>query len=160
MKKMERVIEIVSYVMKQVLFQGESACSERDLVFALVQLGYRPEEIEVAFKLLYSLPNTLKSEVEEIGIPIDFKQGFRVFSPSEQKKLTVSCQGEILRLVSNSLLSLGELEKVLAEAFRMDIYEVGIKELELILHKVIEEEERLLMILPPSLEMGTSFLLN
>ncbi|HBE79205.1 MAG TPA: hypothetical protein DDW65_15750 [Firmicutes bacterium] len=157
---MERVIEIVSFIMKQVLFQGENICSERDLVDALVQQGFQPEEIERAFKLLYSLPTTLKSDIEELAELSDLEEGHRIFSPTEQKKITVTCQGEILRLFNSSLLSLNELEKVLAEALQMDTSEVGLKELEQILYKVIADEERLLMIIPHPIEMGPSFLLN
>jgi uncharacterized protein Smg (DUF494 family) len=157
---MERVIEIVSYIMKQVLFQGDNICSERDLVDALVQQGFRSEEIEQAFKLLYSLPNTLKTHIEELAELSDLEEGHRIFSPTEQKKLTVTCQGEILRLFNNSLLTLNELEKVLAEALQMETTEVGLKELEQILYKVITDEERLLMIIPHPMEMGPSFLLN
>jgi len=157
---LERVIEIVSFIMKQVLFQGENICSERDLVDALVQQGFQPEEIERAFKLLYSLPTTLKSDIEELAELSDLEEGHRIFSPTEQKKITVTCQGEILRLFNSSLLSLNELEKVLAEALQMDTSEVGLKELEQILYKVIADEERLLMIIPHPIEMGPSFLLN
>jgi uncharacterized protein Smg (DUF494 family) len=157
---MERVIEIVSYIMKQVLFQGDNICSERDLVEALVQLGFNPEEIEQAFKLLYSLPNTLKSNIEELSELSDLEEGHRIFSPTEQKKLSITCQGEILRLVNSSLLTINELEKVLTEALQMETNEVGLKELEQILYKVIVDEERLLMIIPHPVEMGPSFLLN
>jgi uncharacterized protein Smg (DUF494 family) len=157
---MERVIEIVSYIMKQVLFQGDNICSERDLVDALVQQGFRPEEIDQAFKLLYSLPNALKSDIGELSELSDLVEGHRIFSPAEQKKLSVNCQGEILRLVNSSLLTLNELEKVLAEALQAETNEVGLKDLEQILHKVIVDEERLLMIIPHPVEMGPSFLLN
>jgi uncharacterized protein Smg (DUF494 family) len=159
-KELERVIEIVSFIMKQVLFQGDAICTERDLVDALVQQGFRPEEIEQAFKLLYSLPTTLKSDIEELAELSDLEEGHRIFSPTEQKKITVTCQGEILRLFNSSLLTLNELEKVLAEALQMDTNEVGLKELEQILYKVIADEERLLMIIPHPIEMGPSFLLN
>jgi Protein of unknown function (DUF494). len=157
---MERVIEIVSYIMKQVLFQGENICSERDLVDALVRQGFRPDEIEQAFKLLYSLPSALKTNIEELTELSNIEEGHRIFSPMEQKKLTMNCQDEILRLFNCSLLTLNELEQVLAEALQMETNEVGLKELEQILYKVITDEERLLMILPHPLEMGPSFLLN
>jgi uncharacterized protein Smg (DUF494 family) len=157
---MERVIEIVSYIMKQVLFQGDNICSERDLVDALVQQGFRSEEIEQAFKLLYSLPNALKSDIEELAELSDLEEGYRILSPIEQKKISVTCQGEILRLFNSSLLTLNEVDRVLAEALRMDTNEVGLKELEQILYKVIRDEERLLMIIPHPVELGPVLLLN
>ena len=155
---MERVMEIVNFVMKQVLFQGENTCSERNLVEALTQLGYDPIEIDMAFKFLYSLPNSIKSE--EQSDLIDLKEGYRILSTTEQKKLSIACQGEIIRLMSSSLLTLGELERVLEEALKFESGEVGLKELEFILHKVISDEERLLMILPYSGDIGFTFLLN
>jgi uncharacterized protein Smg (DUF494 family) len=159
-KEMERVIEIVSYIMKQVLFQGENICSERDLVDALVQQGFHSEEIDQAFKLLYSLPNALKADIEELAELSDIEDGYRILSPIEQKKISVTCQGEILRLFNNALLTLNELERVLAEALRMETNEVGLKDLEQILYKVIRDEERLLMIIPHPVELGPSLLLN
>ncbi len=157
---MERVIEIASYIMKQVFFQGENSCSERDLVDALVQQGFRPEEIEQAFRLLYSLPGSLKAGIDDLNEPMQLEEGHRILSPAERKKLSLSCQGEILRLVNNSLLTLSELERVLTEAIRMETNEVGLRELEQILHKVIVDEERLLMILPHSMDIGPFFLPN
>ncbi|TCL56487.1 uncharacterized protein DUF494 [Hydrogenispora ethanolica] len=142
---MERVIEIANYVMKQVLDQGDNMLSERNLIAALVELGYEANEIEAAFKLLYSIPSTLKSDddvIERVSV-----NGYRVFSPAEIRKISVPCRGELIRLADSSLISPDEMEKILAEALLLDSFEVGMKELELILHKVIEDEERLLMIL-------------
>jgi uncharacterized protein Smg (DUF494 family) len=158
---MERLIEIVNYLMKQVYTQGEN-CTEKDLVDSLVQLGYSSEEINVAFKFLYSFPNSIKADNEiRKDEPLDLQEGFRIFSPDEQKKLSVACQGEIIRLMSNSLLTLAELEMILMEASRMDTSEIGLKELGNIIHKVIMDQERLMMILPPPLSEGNpTFFLN
>lgn len=155
---MERLMEIVNFVMKQVLYQGDNTCSERDLIDALTQLGYAPIEIDMAFKFLYSLPNSIKPEQKDLLA--DIKEGYRILSAAEQKKLSIACQGEIIRLMYSSLLTLSELEKVLEEALKIESVEVGLKELEFILHKVINDEERLLMILPYAGDAGPSFLLN
>lgn len=157
---MERVIEIVNFVMKQILFQGENCCSERDLMNALAQLGYTSDEIRDAFKLLHSIPSSLQETMPEFENVSDLKDGHRILSPEEQQKLTVSCQGEIFRLMTTSLLTTTELEKVLFEAVQMDSNEVGLRELETILHKVIADEERLLLIFPHPAELGSSLLLN
>jgi uncharacterized protein Smg (DUF494 family) len=158
---MERVIEIVNYLMKQVYAHGENSCNERELVDSLVQLGYSPEEIHVAFKLLYSFPGSVKNDREDIPKTMDSREGFRVFSPDEQKKLSIACQGEIIQLMRNSLLTLPELEKILREALQTDATEIGLKELTVIIHKVIGDRDRLLMILPPRPSEGNpTFLLN
>ncbi len=159
---MERVIEIVNYLMKQVYVHGENPCSERDLFDSLVQLGYSPEEINVAFKLLYSFPDTVKTSNEiQMDADFDLEDGFRILSPDEQRKLSVVCQGEIIRLMSSSLLTLQELERILFEVSQIDSNEIGLRELETIIHKVIGDAERLMMILPPRLSEGNpNFLLN
>lgn len=157
---MERVIEIVNFVMKQILFQGENNCSERDLMNALAQLGYTSNEIRDAFKLLHSIPSSLHETMPQFENVTDLKGGHRILSPEEHQKLTVSCQGEIFRLISSSLLTTTELERVLFEAVQMENNEVGLRELELILHKVIADEERLLLILPHPTDLGPSLLLN
>ncbi len=144
---MERVIQIANYVMKQVLDQAQEGneLSERHLIAALIEQGFEPNEIEAAFKLLYSIPATLKAD-DQVDADLDVN-GYRVFSPAEIRKLSLPCRGELIRLVDSALISPDELEKILAEALMMDSFEIGMKELELILHKVITDEERLLMIL-------------
>ena len=156
---MERVIEIVNYLMKQVYIHGDNVSTEKELVDSLVQLGYSTTEIDVAFKLLYSFPHSVKSEKEEeVGEIVDLREGVRILSPDEQKKLSVACQGEIIRLISNSLLTLPELERILSEATHVENGEIGLKELGTIIHKVIIDQERLLMIAPPHLNMVTQLL--
>lgn len=143
---MERVIEIVNYVMKQIIFEGKHFDSEVDLMASLVELGYSEEEISVAFKLLHTIPYDLNSD-KGFNIIDNDSTSHRVLSPGEQKKLTFSCQEEILRLKNNSLLNNEEFEKVLVEAILFESQNIGLKELEMILHKVVHDEERLLMIL-------------
>ena len=157
---MERVIEIVNFVMKQVLDQGETHCSEKKLIEELMVLGYSTDEIKLAFKLIYSISDNLKSDPESMGSSVSIRHGHRVFSPDEQKKLSVSFQGELLRLTGLQLISSEEAEKVLIEAMQSDSAEIGLKELDLILHKVINDEERLLMINPQFMTQMPSILIN
>lgn len=157
---MERVIEIVNLVMKQVLYQGNQEFSEKQLIDNLVGLGYRTDEIELAFKFLHSISDSLRSDPEFLGYMSRIRQGQRVFSPDEQKRLSLSFQGEFLRLTSYQLLTPEEAEKVLFEAMQIESGEVGLKELDLILHKVIKDEERLMMINPQSNSKSPTIFIN
>lgn len=157
---MDRVMEIVNYVMKQLFFQGENNCSERDLMNTLSELGYSLEEIRNAFKLLYSLPDSLKTTACEYENLMESQHGHRILSPLEQQKLSFACQGEIFRLMNTALLTPHELERILIEAVQMDIPEIGLSELEKILHKVVIDEERLLLLLPQPIELTSSLLPN
>lgn len=157
---MERVVEIVSYVIRQYLTRpfGEFG-PDQAIVAELFRLGYTQQEVETAISLLCLIPNHFESKVETDDF-IDVQNGYRVFSPIEKKKFSLSFQGELFRLMNSSLLTNDELEKVIIEALKVESNEVGLKELELILHKVINDEERLLMILHFPSDNGPCFLLN
>lgn len=157
---MERVVEIVSYVIRHYLTRpiGEFG-PDQTIVAELFKLGYTQQEVETAISLLCLIPNHFDSKVETDDF-IEVKNGYRVFSPIEKKKFSLSFQGEIFRLMNSSLLTNDELEKVIFEALKVESNEVGLKELELILHKVINDEERLLMILHFPSDNGPCFLLN
>lgn len=157
---MERVVEIVSYVIRQYLTRsfGEFG-PDQAIVAELFRLGYTQQEVETALSLLCLIPNHFDSKVETDDF-LEVQNGYRVFSPIEKKKFSLSFQGEIFRLMNSSLLTNDELEEVIIEALKVESNEVGLKELELILHKVINDEERLLMILHFPSDNGPCFLLN
>jgi len=158
---MERVVEIVSYVIRQYLSKSGGDCNaEQTIVSELFQLGYTQQEVETAFSLMCLIPNHLDSKAGDSVNLTELATGYRVFSPVEKRKLSLACQGEIIRLMNCSLLTGDELEKVISEALQVESNEVGLKELELILHKVINDEERLLMILQYPLDNEPSFFLN
>jgi uncharacterized protein Smg (DUF494 family) len=157
---MERVVEIVSYVIRQYLTKSVGEFGpDQTIVAELFRLGYTQQEVETAISLLCLIPNHFESKAE-INNYIDVQEGYRVFSPLEKKKFSFSFQGEILRLMNSSLLTADELEKVLSEAMQVESNEVGLKELELILHKVINDEERLLMIFHHPSGNGPFLMLN
>ncbi len=155
-------MEIVNYVVKHMIRQGDNALTEKDLVEFLVGLGYEPQEIDSALKLLGFVSETLKSHEEdgERLMIAPSEAGQRVFSPSEEKRFTLAFRNEVLRLATSGLLTKGELEELLLEAYLTERQEVGLRELELLLHKVIKDEERLLIIAPILSEKTPSFLLN
>lgn len=152
-------MEIVNYVMKHVVRQGENPLSEKHITEILAGLGYHPHEIDSALKLLSYVSESLKIQGNQLMIEPS-KQGQRVFSPSEEKRFTLAFRNEVLRLAASGLLTKGEIEELLLEAYLTDHKEVGLRELDLLLHKVIKDEERLLIIAPHLSEEAPSFLLN
>ncbi|HYH02494.1 MAG TPA: DUF494 family protein [Bacillota bacterium] len=157
---MERIIQIISHVMKEFLTHEGHACSRQSLTKELVRLGYDPDDINAAFDSLFAVPVFLNDKVCFPEKFSEIKQGQRIFSPAEQKKLSMAFQREIVRLTNCCLLSLSEAEQVLFEAMQLEITEVGLKELELILQKTIKEEERIMLMLPYKADMSVAFLLN
>ncbi|HOJ77944.1 MAG TPA: DUF494 family protein [Bacillota bacterium] len=159
---MDRVIEIVTLMMKQLIYQGEINYSQKSMAESLVQLGYHLDEIEMAFKFLHNIANSFNNLTEPMTNFAQIRNGFRVFSSSEQEKLSLAFQDEILRIANNKLLTNEEIENIIAEAMLIETAEVGLKELDLILHKLIKDEERLLMINPQSVSLSKVpvFLIN
>lgn len=157
---MERIIQIISHVMKEFLTQEGHNCSRQSLTQELVRLGYDPDDINAAFDSLFAAPVFLS---ERVNFPEQFskiKSGQRIFSPAEQNKLSMAFQREILRLINCHLLNPSETEQVLFEAIQLEMPEVGLRELELILRKVIREEERLLLMFPYKADNAITFLVN
>ena len=156
---MERIIQIISHVMKEFLTHDGHTCSRQSLTKELVRLGYDPDDINAAFDSLFAAPVFLS---ERVNFPEQFSEinGQRIFSPAEQRKLSMAFQREILRLTSCHLLNPSEAEQVLYEAMQLEMSEVGLRELELILQKVIREEERLLLMFPYKGDNAISFLVN
>ena len=153
---MERVVEIVSYVIRQYFTKHDRELNlEQSIVSDLFRLGYTQQEVETAFGLMSLIPARLGPKNDDKTL----ETGYRVLSPVEKRKLSFACQGEIFRLMNSSLLTGEELEKIIVEALQAE-KEVGLKELETILHKVINDEERLLMILQYPLNETPSFFLN
>jgi uncharacterized protein Smg (DUF494 family) len=145
---MERIIQIINHVMKEILRHDSNVCSKQSLTRDLLQLGYDLDDIDTAFQSLYAAPLFLSDGVELKTEIRQIKRGHRILGPAEQKKLSLAFQGEIVRLMNCSILSAEEIEQILWEAMCLEMAEVGLKELEFILQRVIKDEERLLLILP------------
>jgi uncharacterized protein Smg (DUF494 family) len=160
MFRMERIIQIINHVMKEILRHDSNVCSKQSLTRDLLQLGYDIDDIDTAFQSLYAVPLFLS---EEIGRGLEVHQsqrGHRILGQAERKKLSLAFQGEIMRLMNCSILSAEEIEQILLEAMRLEMAEVGLKELEYILQQVIKDEERLLLILPYRNDVMPSLLPN
>lgn len=153
-------MEIIHYVMKEFLNSKDNNCSRKQLTKELQQLGYNLNEIDYAFNSLLTFPFLINDNDAFLDPVPEIKPGQRIFSPAEQKKLSLSFQSEIVRLANYCLLSYAEIEKVLFEAMQLDTPEVGLRELELILHKVIKEEERISLMLPYKTDLAVNLMLN
>jgi uncharacterized protein Smg (DUF494 family) len=160
MFRMERIIQIINHVMKEILRHDSNVCSKQSLTRDLLQLGYDIDDIDTAFQSLYAVPLFLSEGIEYDTEVFQTKRGHRILSPEEQNKLSLAFQNEILRLINCSILSAEEIEQILLEAMRLEMAEVGLKELEFILQRVIKDKERLLLILPNRNVVMPSFLPN
>jgi uncharacterized protein Smg (DUF494 family) len=158
---MERIMQIINHVMRVVLRHDSDICLKESLTRELLHLGYPRDDIDTAFQTLDALPLLLtEASGNEPDVICKIKKGQRIFSPVEQQKFSLSFQNEILRLTNSELLNATETEQILTEAMQMDSAEVGLKELEALLHKVVKEEERLLLMLPYKADISVALFLN
>lgn len=139
---MERVLEIVNYLMKQGMLSSDRPGEGDQLTQALEELGYDSNEIETALRLFTSFANAWDKGTEQGSVT------FRIFSAREEERFSLAFREEVLRLGRLNLLSKHELEELLMEAFLLETREVGLKELDQLLHKIVKNEERLWMIAP------------
>jgi uncharacterized protein Smg (DUF494 family) len=160
MLEMERIMQIINHVMKEILRHDSIICSKESLTRELLQLGYPRDDIDTAFQSLYTAPLFLTEDNSKSNEICEIKMGQRIFTRDEQQKFSLGFQNEILRLTNSELLNITETEQILMEAMQMEPAEVGIKELELILHKVIKEEDRLLLMLPYKADVSVALFLN
>jgi uncharacterized protein Smg (DUF494 family) len=160
MFRMERIMQIINHVMKEILRHDSNVCSKHSLTQDLLQLGYDIDDIDTAFKSLYVAPLFLSEEIGREPEIHHIQRGHRILGPGEQKKLSLAFQSEIFRLINCSILNAEEIEQILFEAMSMEMPEVGLKELEFILQRVIKDEERLLLILPHQNDAMPSLLPN
>lgn len=158
---MERIMEIINHVMREILRHDTNLCSKEGLTRELLRLGYPLDDIDTAFQSLYAVPLLLTEDISQApGEVFEIKKGQRIFSPDEQHKFSLGFQNEILRLANSELLNINETEQILIEAMQLETPEVGIKELEVILHKVVKEEERLLLMFPYKADLSVALFLN
>lgn len=140
-------MEIVSFLLKQILETPDDARCQGRLVKGLVERGYRRSEIDVAIELVLAVPEIISSTGDS-----DFTRstplGTRVFSPTEQIKLGMAVRGRLLQYRSLGLVSESECEEILLQLLLAESQEVGLADLHSAILKVVGDEERLMLLLP------------
>ncbi|MBM7623533.1 DUF494 family protein [Sporohalobacter salinus] len=149
----ENVIEIVSYLVKQIMHNEDIIENEEQLVENLVSQGYEIADIDTAFELIFSSDvYNEENGAEDSNDEFKFKKSQRILDIRERFKLSVSAQGVLLRLSSLGLISDDELEELLEKSVHIKKRELGLKSLWKILSKVIDDPTRLSVIIENSPE--------
>ncbi|MEC9488367.1 MAG: DUF494 family protein [Halanaerobium sp.] len=134
----KQVVEIINYLIKEIINQGDLGLDASRMIEVLLDMGYRAEDIDAAFELIFY------SE-EIIDLPSDRpeKGSFRVFSPLEKLVVTPEIQGILLRLQHKKLLYRDEEDQVIQHILSAPFFPVSREDLGFYLAAVIEDEERL-----------------
>ncbi|MGE5528281.1 MAG: DUF494 family protein [Patescibacteria group bacterium] len=148
----ERIMEIVGFLLRKIIESPEEARLERHLVEGLEERGYRRSEIDAAMELIFAVPEIISSAFSR-AIPDAPGRTVRVFSPLEERRLSISLRGRLLEYRALGLLSASEWEEVLMQLVFSEAREMNLADLEPALRKVVNDEERLQLISPNPIQM-------
>ena len=129
----ERGMQIGSILIKKLLMENGKPI---DLMEKLTESGFTQEEIDSAIELIYSLPD------QEEGAKY---LGQRVLTIGERHKLSNEAQTYLYDLMKRGLLAKHEFELILWEASLIELPELGRRELEILLARVIDDPQRLFL---------------
>ncbi len=138
-----RIMDIFNYLVEKILKEKREIESGIELIEDLVKMGFKLDEIDEAFNIIFSTPNRIVLSNQEGRWGRQGEKPRRVFSYLESQKLDGNVRGVLTSLYDLSLLNGQELEEVLDEAMSSDFPEVGLEELQLFLMRIIDDEERL-----------------
>lgn len=139
----KRVVNIVEYLVRHLLHQGEPLGDGKRIIGQLVAQGYQLSEIQEAFAWIFREKDIIDIEQSKDRI----YQGIRVFSSKEEMRFSQCFREELLRLLSSGLISQGEMEAIILAGVRLDRPEIDLKDLAPLLKGSVSEPERLALIL-------------
>jgi len=138
-----RIIEIISFLIKELLEEDKIISCEQEIVETLVEQGYKLEEINMAFVLIFSLEG--KIEKTHGDKEQENYEAKRFLTYLEKFKLTLAAQGLLIRLTEAQLITPHELERVLSWVVKKP-EEIGTEELWEIVEKVVDDSIRFTLI--------------
>jgi len=138
-----RIIEIISFLVKELLEEDKDINGEEQLVDALLEQGYNLEEINMAFALIFSLEG--KIEKNYTDKEQENYQAKRFLTILEKTKLTLSAQGLLIRLSEAKLVTPHEIERILSWVMQRN-EEVNLEDLWYIVEKVIDNDLRFILL--------------
>lgn len=136
----ERVSEIVTYLIRQILHEEAGIPTGPEIVQNLVNQGYCISEIDAAFSLIFSLPDNIKP-----GHP---NGPLRVFNRFESVRIAPEAQNHLVSLRTRGLIKEDEFEQVVLSLLYGTDEVAGLEELRQALHEVIHDEGRAFFLEP------------
>lgn len=139
----ERVIEIVSVLIRRLLRENAPVPAGPEIVEGLVREGYALSEIDAAFDLIYSVPDPGTPSRES------FPRPSRVFSHPEMAKISREARDHLLTLYHLRLIGENEFEQVVVQL--MNSEDPGLAELSQALLEAIDDRSRAAFLQPAQL---------
>ncbi len=107
-------------------FEEADAMFNREaLLEELVEVGFNHSDVEKAFNWLADLPTSS----DDLQLTSPQHQTTRVYSPLENKKLDLECQGYLLELEQMGILTASSRELVIDRVMALEADEINIEQL-------------------------------
>jgi len=138
------ILEIISLLIQRMLADKEPVVDEEETIQELLELGYKIQDIDQAFELIYNTTDII--EAEKISIDSSQETTFynRIFSVGERLFLPLKMQGLIRKLMNLNLLTPEENEQVIIMALQSSYNDsVATSDFWDILEEVILDENKL-----------------
>lgn len=134
-----RIVEIISFLIRELIEEDKAINDEDEIVEVLVNQGYKLEEINMAFVLIFSLEGKIeKNHRDKEPENLDAK---RFLTYLEKFKLTLAAHGLLIRLTEARLITSHELERILAWVVKKTD-EIGTDQLWEIIETIVDDPVR------------------
>ncbi|WP_027338679.1 DUF494 family protein [Halonatronum saccharophilum] len=151
----ENVFEIISHLVKRLLYSEDLVNDEEKLIQSLREEGYDLAEISQAFEFIFSTSEiievsgdnqkSLRKEAD-YEVNINSRSFNRVFNFRERLKLSLGVQGVIIKLLALNLINGEEVELVISKCLVEYSSIVNLIDFWKALELVIDDEFRLALI--------------
>lgn len=135
----KRIVEIINFLVKELLENDNAMVDEESIVQSLMQLGYQIEEINMAFVLIFSLEGRIEKQC--LGKTLSHPESIRILSVIERSRLTLDAQGLLINLRQENMLTEDELERVIDVVIHQP-EEVDKKRVWEIIEQIVADDKR------------------
>ncbi|MGM0502547.1 MAG: DUF494 family protein [Bacillota bacterium] len=144
----ENIFEIISELVKRLLYDEEEVENSKKLINSLKEDGYNIDEINQAFEFIFASENSEDGEVKKNRIELitndRFKQ--RVFNIKERISFDLEIQGALIQLSILDLIKEEELEELITKLLIRYRGSAKITDLWQTVEEVIDDDLKLLSI--------------
>jgi uncharacterized protein Smg (DUF494 family) len=120
-----RIKDILTYLVKRMLFQADKTLTEDVIVEELLEKGFDIEEIEEALEMLSEI-DTIEAHFSDLPAS---DGSIRVFDEYERHRLSLEAQGIIATLSHFGILSAQQVDELIDETMSLPSPEISREEI-------------------------------
>ncbi|MBM7555328.1 DUF494 family protein [Halanaerobacter jeridensis] len=146
----ENIFEIISQLVKRLLYEGEEIEDSEKLINSLKEDGYNIDEINQAFEFIFASEKETEGEEDKAELQKDSwdenQISQRVFNIKERVNFNIEVQGGLLQLGALDDLQEEELEEVITKLLMRYRSSAQVSDLWQTVEEVVDDDLKLLSI--------------